>query len=84
MPEMPHCFRPLPPSPVGAPKLPESMRSFRVALPVPAALLALSATENVPVTDGVPLMTPVVALTLSPKGSPVAAKLVGLLEAVMV
>jgi hypothetical protein len=54
-----------------------------VALPLPPALLALMVELNVPVTLGVPLITPVLVLTLKPVGRPVAPKLVGLLLAVM-
>ena len=45
----------------------------KVALPVPPALLALIVTLLVPVTVGVPLIRPVLALKLSPAGRPVAA-----------
>src|SRR5215471_10052013 len=55
-----------------------------VAEPVPSAFAALNATLNVPATVGVPEMTPVVGLTESPAGNPVALKLVGLLLAAMV
>ena len=44
-----------------------------VALPVPPALLALMVTLLVPVTVGVPLTRPVLALKLSPAGRPLAA-----------
>jgi hypothetical protein len=47
----------------------------KVALPVlqePAPLLALIVTLNVPVTVGVPEITPVLVLTFRPPGSPVA------------
>ena len=43
-----------------------------VAVPVPPALLALIVTLLVPVTVGVPLMRPVVALKLRPAGRPLA------------
>ncbi len=55
-----------------------------VAEPVPAALVALNATLDVPAALGVPEMTPVAVLTESPTGNPVALKLVGLLVAVIV
>ena len=55
-----------------------------VADPVPAELVALNATLDVPAAVGVPEMTPVVVLTESPAGNPVALKLVGLLLAVIV
>ena len=55
-----------------------------VAVPVPAALVALNATLDVPAAVGVPEMTPVAVLTERPAGSPVALKLVGLLLAVIV
>ena len=44
----------------------------RVALPVPPLLVALSVTLDVPAADGVPEITPVVVLTVSPAGSPLA------------
>ena len=53
------------------------------AVPVPPALLALIPTVVVPVAVGVPVMAPVLVLTLRPVGNPVALKLVGLLEAVI-
>ena len=55
-----------------------------VAVPVPAALVALNVTLDVPAAVGVPEMTPVVVLTESPAGNPVALKLAGLLLAVIV
>ena len=55
----------------------------RVALPVPPALLALIVTLVVPVVVGVPLTCPVEVFTLKPAGNPVAAKLVGVLLAVI-
>ncbi len=54
-----------------------------MALPVPPALEALSVTLELPLADGVPLMRPLVALSVRPAGSPVAPKLVGLLLAVI-
>ena len=55
-----------------------------MAEPVPVALVALTVTLKLPAAVGVPEMTPVVVLTDSPAGKPVAFKLVGLLVAVMV
>ena len=54
-----------------------------VAEPVPAALVALSVTLKLPAAVGVPEIRPVVVLTDSPGGNPVALKLVGLLVAVI-
>src|ERR1051325_4003161 len=54
-----------------------------VAEPVPAELVALIETLKLPAAVGVPEMTPVVVLTDSPAGKPVALKLVGLLLAVI-
>jgi len=54
-----------------------------VAVPVPPALVALMVTLNGPLTVGVPVIAPVLVLTLSPLGNPVALKLVGLLLAVI-
>ena len=56
----------------------------RVALPVPAELVAPIVTLVVPTVVGVPLITPVEVLTERPAGSPEALKLVGELEAAMV
>ncbi len=42
------------------------------------ALAALVVTVKVPLSVGVPLISPVVALTVKPAGNPVAPKLVGL------
>ena len=55
----------------------------RVNVPVPVALVAPIVTVKVPGVVGVPLMAPVLVFTLSPLGSPVASKLVGLLLAVI-
>jgi hypothetical protein len=46
--------------------------SFRVAFPVPWLLVALSVTVEVPAAVGVPEINPVVLLTASPEGNPVA------------
>src|SRR5688572_5204096 len=54
-----------------------------VWIPVPVALVALIVMLKVPVPVGAPEMTPVVVLTESPAGNPVALKLVGLLLAVI-
>jgi hypothetical protein len=48
------------------------MVRVRVALPVPALLVALSVTVEVPAAEGVPEIKPVVVLTYKPAGSPVA------------
>jgi hypothetical protein len=59
----------------------------RVAVAVlqePAPLLAVMVTLVVPAAVGVPEITPVLVLMVSPAGSPVALKLVGLLVAVIV
>jgi hypothetical protein len=53
------------------------------AEPVPPALEALTVALKVPVALGVPLMTPLLALTLSPAGKLAPPKLVGLLLAVI-
>jgi len=46
--------------------------SFRVALPVPPLLLALSVTVDVPAAVGVPEINPEEVLTDNPAGNPVA------------
>ena len=60
------------------------MVMVRPWLPVPPALLAVTVALEVPATVGVPDITPVVLLMVSPDGNPVAPKLVGELVAVMV
>ena len=45
----------------------------KFALPVPPELVALSITVEVPAAVGVPEISPVVPLTASPAGKPVAA-----------
>jgi hypothetical protein len=60
-----------------------AMLRASVAEPVPAALVALSVTLKLPAVVGVPEIRPVVVLTDSPEGKPVALKLVGLLLAVI-
>jgi hypothetical protein len=47
--------------------------SVKVALPVPAALLALRVTVEVPVEVGVPEINPVALFTVNPTGKPVAS-----------
>jgi len=49
-----------------------------------APLLAVMVTLDVPAVVGVPEITPVLVLTVSPAGRPIALKLVGLLVAVIV
>ena len=44
----------------------------RLALPVPPELVALTVTVEVPAVAGVPETNPVVGLTASPGGKPVA------------
>src|SRR5438445_13517812 len=48
--------------------------------PVRPALVALRVTVEAPALVGVPVMSPVVALSARPAGNPVALKLVGLFE----
>ena len=48
-----------------------------------APLLAVMVTLDVPAVVGVPEITPVLVLTVSPAGRPIALKLVGLLVAVI-
>ena len=55
----------------------------RVAVPVPAALVALKPTLAAPAARGVPEITPVAVFTVSPAGNGVALKLAGALVAVM-
>ena len=54
-----------------------------VALPIPPALVAESVTLDVPAAAGVPEISPVTVLTVSPAGKPAALKLPGLFVAVM-
>jgi hypothetical protein len=61
-----------------------AMLRTNVAVPVPAALVALRVTLKLPAAVGAPEMTPVLVLTDSPAGKPVALKLVGLFVAVIV
>ena len=58
--------------------------NVRVLVPVPAVLMAEMVTDLVPAAVGVPEMSPLVVFTLRPVGRPVAAKLVGVLLAVIV
>ena len=71
---------------LGKNRVEPELRTVKVngAVPVPAALVALKVTLDVPVAVGVPEMTPVAVLTESPGGNPAALKLVGLLVAVIV
>src|SRR4051812_37301738 len=55
----------------------------RVALPVPLAFVAVSATVVTPIAVGVPVMTPVAATMLNPAGSGLAVKLDGEPDAVI-
>jgi hypothetical protein len=60
------------------------MVSVRVAVPVPALLVALNETVDVPPAPvDVPEITPVLALTVRPAGNPVAPKLIGVLVALI-
>ena len=54
-----------------------------VCVAVPPPLVAVIVAMKVPVTDGMPLITPVLVLTASPAGKPLAPKLVGELVAVI-
>ena len=49
-----------------------AMERVKVALPVPPMLTALSVTVEVAAAVGVPEISPVVLLTVSPAGNPVA------------
>jgi len=57
--------------PAAAPEV-EPMVIVRVALPVPMLLVALSVTLEVPAAVGVPEISPLLVLTASPAGNPVA------------
>jgi hypothetical protein len=59
------------------------MVMLNIFVPVPPALIALSVTLVVAAVLGVPEIRPVVVLTVSPAGNPVALKEVGLFEAVI-
>jgi hypothetical protein len=59
------------------------MVNVSVALPVPALLVALTVAAAVPAVVGVPEIRPVAVFTDRPEGNPVAAKLVGVLLAVI-
>ena len=59
------------------------MVNVKELLPVPALLVALTATLEVPVAVGVPEIRPVLVFTVRPAGKPVALKLVGELVAVI-
>ena len=54
-----------------------------VAVPVPPLFVARSVTLDAPAAVGVPVIKPVVVLTESPAGNPVALKPVGLFVAVI-
>jgi hypothetical protein len=59
------------------------MVKVNVAVPVPPALVALIATEETADVVGVPVIAPVLELTVNGVGRLVALKLVGPLLAVM-
>ena len=59
------------------------MVMLSACVPLPLPLVAVMVAAKVPVTDGMPVITPVLRLTLSPAGNPVAPKLVGELVAVI-
>src|SRR5262245_45088043 len=61
-----------------------AMVSVSVSVLVPPVLVALRVIKNFPVIVGMPVITPVVALSDKPGGKPVASKLVGVFEAVIV
>ena len=56
---------------------------LRGALPVPALLVALSVTLEVPAAVGVPEIRPETVFTVRPAGNPDAPKLMGELVAVI-
>jgi hypothetical protein len=60
-----------------------AMVSVRVAVPDPAAFVALTVTVDVPAAVGVPEMRPVPLFTDRPVGNPVAPKPVGAFVAVI-
>ena len=60
-----------------------AMANAKTALPVPEELVAPRLTEKFPNAVGLPLIRPVVALTVKPGGSPLAVYLVGLWLAVI-
>ncbi len=62
----------------------EPIVKVKVVVTDPAAFVAPMVIANVPIAVGVPEMTPESKLRLSPAGSPVALKVVGLLLAEMV
>ena len=57
--------------------------NVRVAVPVPPALVALSAMGNVPAVVGVPVINPLALVTAKPPGNPEASKVDGLFVAVI-
>ena len=64
--------------------VPLAMVKVKVAVPVPPSLLAEIVALMVPDVVGVPEINPVEVFTLSPAGSPLAEKLAGEPDAVMV
>ena len=79
-------IRPLlavPVNPVGAVGAGGLIVNARVAACVPPVLVALIVTDETPMAVGLPEMIPVVVLTESPTGKPIALKLVGLFVAVI-
>ncbi len=60
------------------------MARLRVVWELPRALVAVISTSEVPAAVGVPVMAPLVALSVNPAGNPVVLKLVGVLVAAMV
>ena len=86
-PHPPELLPPLDAGPGGGVGLPPTaglMVMVTAPEPVPDALVAETRTFLVPAVVGVPLMAPVVVLTLSPAGRLLAWKLVGLFDAVIV
>ena len=61
-----------------------AMTIVRVAVPAPPALLAATVATVVPATVGVPLIVPVLVLSVRPAGNDVAEKLVGVCVPVIV
>ena len=63
--------------------LPVTTVNVKVDVPVPPLLVALSATDQVPATVGVPEIRPVEGLIETPGERPLAPKLVGEFVAVI-
>ncbi len=61
----------------------ELIANTSVAVPVPPPLVALKVTVAAPAAVGVPEISPVPVLMLSPAGKPMALKLSGLFVAVI-